>query len=104
MTVRHITLTDLSAVARTAGYVNYNTVAKKLDRRLVALGATALCERGLGDDQHPNGYEAALDPWLRSLWSNLRLQHPLPRGLTEVRNMQYLKQPILFVSHRFPVA
>ena len=47
-------------------------VAKKLDRRLAALGATAVLERGLGDDQHPSGYEAALDPWLASLWKTLR--------------------------------
>lgn len=68
--------------------MNYNTVAKKLDRRLLALGATAVCERGLGDDQHPNGYEAALDPWLRSLWTNVRQQHPLSRGITEVSGTQ----------------
>lgn len=60
-------------------------MAKKLDRRLVALGATPVCERGLGDDQHPNGYEAALDPWLRNLWMCLRQEHPLPIGVTEVR-------------------
>lgn len=74
----------LTALARYAGYQNYNTVAKKLDRRLAALGGRAVCERGLGDDQHPNGYEAALDPWLRTLWTQLRLQRPLPTGLTEV--------------------
>ncbi|KAK9027459.1 hypothetical protein V6N11_067294 [Hibiscus sabdariffa] len=30
-------------------------VAKKLDKRLSDLGATAVIERGLGDDQHPSG-------------------------------------------------
>ncbi|KAL0410084.1 UNVERIFIED_CONTAM: Uridine nucleosidase 1 [Sesamum latifolium] len=30
-------------------------VAKKLDKRLSDLGATAIIERGLGDDQHPSG-------------------------------------------------
>ncbi len=69
---------------RHAGYQNYNTVAKKLDRRLTALGAAVICERGLGDDQHPNGYEAALDPWLRKLWSELRAKYPLPHGLSQV--------------------
>lgn len=30
-------------------------VAKKLDKRLSDLGARAIIERGLGDDQHPSG-------------------------------------------------
>ena len=67
------------------GYQKYNVVAKKLDRRLAALGAGAVVERGLGDDQHPSGYEAALDPWLASLWTALRRLHPLDPGLSEVR-------------------
>lgn len=32
-------------------------VAKKLDKRLLDLGATAIVEKGLGDDQHPAGYD-----------------------------------------------
>ncbi|KAK4853032.1 hypothetical protein QYF36_002631 [Acer negundo] len=51
-------------------------VAKKLDNRLLNLGATAVLERGLGDDQHPSGYEGALDPWLRSLWGSLYQINP----------------------------
>lgn len=60
-------------------------VAKKLDRRLATLGAQELLPRGLGDDQNPSGYEAALDPWLSSLWKVLRAIHPLPAGMTDVR-------------------
>ncbi|KAL8104623.1 hypothetical protein AgCh_028735 [Apium graveolens] len=30
-------------------------VAKKLDNRVSDLGAVAIIERGLGDDQHPSG-------------------------------------------------
>ena len=67
-----------------AGYVNYNTVAKKLDRRLAALGGGALVERGLGDDQHQSGYEAALDPWLAALWARMTALLPLPAHLSEV--------------------
>ena len=66
------------------GYQKYNVVAKKLDRRLAALGSAAVLERGLGDDQHPSGYEAALDPWLCELWRQLRQLRPLPPGSTEV--------------------
>ncbi|KAJ1285261.1 hypothetical protein BS78_03G266700 [Paspalum vaginatum] len=45
--------------------------AKKLDRRLLHLGAEPVIGIGLGDDQHPSGYEGALDPWLLSLWKSL---------------------------------
>lgn len=31
--------------------------AKKLDRRLLHLGAESILEIGLGDDQHPSGYD-----------------------------------------------
>jgi hypothetical protein len=59
-------------------------VAKKLHARLATLGAVALTDRGLGDDQHAAGYEAALDPWLQTLWTSLRKRFPLPPGVTEV--------------------
>ncbi|KAK9271840.1 hypothetical protein L1049_002205 [Liquidambar formosana] len=65
-----------------SGYQKYNFVAKKLDKRLSVLGATAIVERGLGDDQHPSGYEGALDPWLSSLWNMLNQLNPkfFPEG------------------------
>jgi sulfite reductase alpha subunit-like flavoprotein len=34
-----------------SGYVQFNVVAKKLDRRLEQLGGTRLIDKGLGDDQ-----------------------------------------------------
>ena len=55
--------------------------AKKLDRRLAALGARPLLERGLGDDSAPGGCDAALDPWLQRLWPALRAALPLPPGV-----------------------
>lgn len=66
-----------------SGYLKYNVVAKKLDRRLEQLGAGSIAPRGLGDDQHPSGYEATLDPWVAGLWSALRKRHPLPAGIVE---------------------
>ncbi|KAK4477696.1 hypothetical protein RD792_016944 [Penstemon davidsonii] len=57
-------------------------VAKKLDKRLLDLGATPIIEKGLGDDQHPSGYEGALDPWMSALWNTLyQMNHKLlPHG------------------------
>jgi hypothetical protein len=59
-------------------------VALKLVQRLKSLGAGGLVPRGLGDDAHPTGHEATLDPWLAALWPALRSRFPLPPGVTEV--------------------
>ncbi|XP_031491306.1 NADPH-dependent diflavin oxidoreductase 1 [Nymphaea colorata] len=60
-----------------SGYQKYNMVAKKLDRRLADLGAQRIIEKGLGDDQHRSGYEAALDQWLASLWASMEHRFPM---------------------------
>lgn len=44
-----------------SGYQKFNFVAKKLDKRLSDLGAKALIERGLGDDQHHSGFGYSLN-------------------------------------------
>jgi sulfite reductase alpha subunit-like flavoprotein len=36
-------------------YEKFCWAAKKLARRMSSLGATEICERGEGDDQHPLG-------------------------------------------------
>lgn len=69
----NINLNAHQSKAYYAGYVDYNVVAKKLDRRLAGLGAAQMVPRGLGDDQHPLGHEAALEPWLHSIWTHFRL-------------------------------
>ncbi len=50
-----------------SSYAKFNFAAKKLYRRLCALGADMVVERGDGDDQHPLGLDGALDVWLASL-------------------------------------
>lgn len=58
-----------------SAYVQFNVVAKKLHNRLLSLGAVQIIHRGLGDDQHDAGYDAALDPWLDQLWNSLENVH-----------------------------
>ncbi|WRX32075.1 Oxidoreductase FAD/NAD(P)-binding - like 8 [Theobroma cacao] len=85
-----------------SGYQKYNFVAKKLDKRLSDLGATAVVERGLGDDQHPSGYEAALDPWMSALWSRLSEIKPnfFPEGPNFlVPNVELIGQPKFQVTY-----
>jgi len=63
-----------------SGYVKFNLVAKKLNKRLIQLGASQLLPPGLGDDQHDLGPDFVIDSWLESFW-NLSLQlYPLPAG------------------------
>ncbi|TVU05458.1 hypothetical protein EJB05_48623, partial [Eragrostis curvula] len=70
-----------------SGYQKYNFPAKKLDQRLSDLGAKQIINKGLGDYQHPAGYEGALDPWLQSLWQLLNETNTsiLPR-ITDIVN------------------
>lgn len=51
-----------------SSYEKYNFAAKRLFRRLLQLGATALCELALADDQHPLGIEGILGPWCDVFW------------------------------------
>ena len=51
---------------------SYNYAAKKFSRRLAQLGAEAVVEMGLGDDQHPLGIDGGFEPWRRGLWAALR--------------------------------
>ncbi|XP_056696712.1 NADPH-dependent diflavin oxidoreductase 1 isoform X2 [Spinacia oleracea] len=76
-------------------------VAKKLDKRLSDLGGTPIIERGLGDDQHPSGYEGSLDPWMSLLWSSLYQINPslFPIGVDVVPDMKLLDQSKVSVRY-----
>ncbi|GMF33303.1 unnamed protein product [Phytophthora fragariaefolia] len=64
-----------------SSYAKYNAVARKLQARLLQLGASELLGRGLGDDQHAYGFFGALNPWLDKLWAAVLQLHPLPEGV-----------------------
>lgn len=85
-----------------SSYQKYNFTAKKLDRRLSDLGAKSIIEKGLGDDQHPSGYEGALDPWLVSLWKLLNQMNPtiLPKvSNIQDAHMKKLDRPKFQISY-----
>lgn len=64
-----------------SSYGRFNFAAKRLNKRLAQLGAQMLIPLGLGDDQHDLGYDAAVDPWIDNIWSNLSVIYPLPNGI-----------------------
>ncbi|XP_043326111.1 NADPH-dependent diflavin oxidoreductase 1 isoform X2 [Cervus canadensis] len=64
-----------------SSYTKFNFVAKKLHRRLLQLGGSALLPVCLGDDQHELGPDAAVDPWLQDLWEKVLGPHSVPLNL-----------------------
>ncbi|XP_042820314.1 NADPH-dependent diflavin oxidoreductase 1 isoform X4 [Panthera tigris] len=64
-----------------SSYAKFNFVAKKLHRRLLQLGGSALLPACLGDDQHELGPDAAIDPWLHDLWEKVLGLYPVPPDL-----------------------
>ncbi|XP_004593477.2 NADPH-dependent diflavin oxidoreductase 1 [Ochotona princeps] len=67
-----------------SSYAKFNFVAKKLHRRLLQLGGSALLPACLGDDQHELGPDAAMDPWLHDLWGKVLPLLPVPPGLAVI--------------------
>lgn len=66
------------------------------------LGGTSIIERGFGDDQHPSGYEGALDPWMSSLWSSLNQIDPelFPNGVDFViPELELMDQPKVVIAY-----
>ncbi|EPY88300.1 hypothetical protein CB1_000180001, partial [Camelus ferus] len=61
-----------------SSYARFNFVAKKLYRRLLQLGGSALLPVCLGDDQHELGPDATIDPWLHNLWEKVLGPYPVP--------------------------
>ena len=55
-------------------------MGKRLQKRLLQLGAAPLQSPALGDDQHDLGLDAAVDPWLEDWWQKLEVVYPIPVG------------------------
>ena len=55
-----------------SGYPIYNAIARRIYQRLLDLGAVSIFKRGLGDDQHPYGYEGGWEEWRAELWPTMR--------------------------------
>lgn len=72
-----------------------------MDKRLSDLGGTPIIERGLGDDQHPSGYEGSLDPWMSALWSSLNQinSNLFPNGVDFVQDVKLMNQSKVVVTY-----
>lgn len=64
-----------------SSYQKFNFAAKRLNRRLLQLGAKEIIPIGLCDEQHDLGISAVSVPWIQNLWDELLKIHPLPKDL-----------------------
>ncbi|KAI0985634.1 hypothetical protein GJ496_005198 [Pomphorhynchus laevis] len=58
-----------------SSYLEFNYAAKKMFRRLVQLGATFVMPMCLSDEQHSQGTDGAIFPWLDDLWIALDISN-----------------------------
>lgn len=58
-------------------YEKFCWAAKLLSKRLKTLGATEICERGEGDEQHPLGLDGAFEPWVDILSEAMLRLYPI---------------------------
>lgn len=64
-----------------SSYQKFNFVAKRLHKRLLQLGGTAILPVGLCDDQHDLGIGGTLYSYLPSFWNKINELYPLPIGI-----------------------
>ena len=74
-----------------SSYARYNVVGRMLCNRLVQLGAKAFCERGEGNEQHPEGHSAGFREWIVLLRRKLAESFPLPDGLEPIPDDEFLE-------------
>ena len=83
-----------------SSYPRFNWPARKLRRRLAALGASEILEHGEADDQHYLGVEGTLLPWLEAFWAAL----PMPDGVKAIPDDEMLDPSVRvqFLNHPEP--
>ncbi|KAI3361997.1 hypothetical protein L3Q82_012200, partial [Scortum barcoo] len=79
-----------------SSYPKFNFVAKKLNKRLLQLGASILLPVGLADDQHDLGSDAVIDPWLSSFWEKVFGLYPSLADVIPLREDEPLSPTYIF--------
>lgn len=63
-----------------SSYARFNVAHRMLYNRLAQLGAQSFCDRGEGNEQHPEGHSAGFREWTVALRQRLIETFPLPPG------------------------
>jgi sulfite reductase alpha subunit-like flavoprotein len=80
-----------------SSYPRYNVAHRMLCNRLTQLGATTFCERGEGNEQHPEGHSAGLREWIVQLKQSMLEAFPLPDSVVALGDAEFL-EPIWKLS------
>ena len=74
-----------------SSYARYNVAHRMLCGRLIQLGASAFCDKGEGNEQHPEGHSAGLREWIVSLKDSVLRIFPLPAGVEPRGDDEFLE-------------
>ena len=74
-----------------SSYARFNVAHRMLRNRLIQLGAQEFCERGEGNEQHPEGHSAGLREWIPLLQGKLIEAFPLPDGLLPIQSHVFIE-------------
>jgi sulfite reductase alpha subunit-like flavoprotein len=74
-----------------SSYPRYNVAHRMLCGRLTQLGAKTFCERGEGNEQHPEGHSAGFREWIVQLKQGMLDAFPLPGGVVTLGEDEFLE-------------
>jgi sulfite reductase alpha subunit-like flavoprotein len=74
-----------------SSYPRYNVAHRMLCGRLTQLGATTFCDRGEGNEQHPEGHSAGLREWIVQLKQSMLQAFPLPDDVVALGDDEFLE-------------
>jgi sulfite reductase alpha subunit-like flavoprotein len=74
-----------------SSYPRYNVAHRMLCGRLSQLGAKTFCERGEGNEQHPEGHSASFREWVVQLKQGMLEAFPLPEGVVALGEDEFLE-------------
>lgn len=74
-----------------SSYAHFNVAHRMLHGRLLQLGAQTFCERGEGNEQHPEGHSAGFREWIVPLQQKVLETFPLPDGLEPVTDDVFIE-------------
>nr|OQO32197.1 hypothetical protein B0A51_00566 [Rachicladosporium sp. CCFEE 5018] len=74
-----------------SSYLRYNVAHRMLCGRLAQLGASLFCDRGEGNEQHPEGHSAGFREWLVPLKDAVLSAFPLPESLEPLADDDFIQ-------------